>query len=103
MIRTCTVFTITSQMITSALPPHCVLDAQKLTSALCALVDLDLTLDVSSLDAAEEVLFILTLKQLNLRVRSFSDCQSSLYPKSKSSVRKLDLRFPLMVLPALTG
>ena len=69
-------------------------DAQKLTSALCALVDLDLTLDVSSLDAVEEVLFILTLKQLNLRVRSFSDCQSSLYPKSKSSVRKLDLRFP---------
>ena len=70
MIRTCTVFTITSQMITSALPPHCVLDAQKLTSALCALEDLDLTLKVSSLDAAEEVLFIPTLKELNLSVVS---------------------------------
>ena len=57
-------------MITLALLPHCVLDAQKLTSALCALDELRLTLDVSSLDAAEEVLFIPTLKQLTLCVVS---------------------------------
>ena len=57
-------------MIAFALPPHCVLDAQKLTSPLCAFHDLHLLLNVSSLDAAEEVLFIPTLKQLHLSVVS---------------------------------
>ena len=46
------------------------LDAQKLTSALSALEQLDLTLDASSGDAVEELLFIPTLKQLKVNVVS---------------------------------
>ena len=54
----------------SALPPPCRLDAKRLTSALSALEELDLKLNASSSDAVEEVLFIPTLKKLNLTVVS---------------------------------
>ena len=46
------------------------LDAQKLTSALSALEQLDLRLDASSGDAVIELLFIPTLKQLKVNVVS---------------------------------
>ena len=46
------------------------LDAQKLTSALRTLEQLDLRLDASSGDAVEELLFIPTLKQLKVLVVS---------------------------------
>ena len=46
------------------------IDAEKLTSALSALEELTLTLDVSSGDAIEEVLFVPTLKKLHLTVVS---------------------------------
>ena len=48
----------------------CLLDAQKLTSALSALEQLDLSLVTSSGDAVEELLFIQTLKQLKVDVVS---------------------------------
>ena len=48
----------------------CLLDAQKLTSALSALKELDLTLDASSGDAVVELLFIPTLKRLKVDVVS---------------------------------
>ena len=54
----------------SILPPPCLLDAQKLTSALRALEELDLELVESSGDAVQEWLFVPTLKKLNLRVVS---------------------------------
>ena len=54
----------------SALPPPCRLDAKKLTSALSALEELDLELNASSGDAVEKVLFIPTLKKLDLTVVS---------------------------------
>ena len=48
----------------------CLLDAQELTSALSALEQLDLSLDASSGDAVEELLFIPTLKQFKVEVVS---------------------------------
>ena len=54
----------------SALPSPCLLDAQKLTSALSALEQLDLTVNASSGDGVEELLFIPTLKQLKVKVVS---------------------------------
>ena len=48
----------------------CLLDAQQLTAALVAVVNLDLSLRVSSTEAVEELLFIPTLTQLTLNVVS---------------------------------
>ena len=46
------------------------IDAKRLTSALSALEELTLKLNASSGDAVEKVLFIPTLKKLNLTVVS---------------------------------
>ena len=54
----------------SALPPPCRIDAKRLTSALSALEELTLKLDASSGDAVEKILFIPTLRKLNLTVVS---------------------------------
>ena len=54
----------------SELPPPCCLDAKRLTSALSALEELELGLDASSGDAVEKILFIPTLKKLDLTVVS---------------------------------
>ena len=48
----------------------CPLDAQHLTAALVAVKDLNLRLMQSSSEAAEELLFIPTLRQLKLHVVS---------------------------------
>ena len=54
----------------SALPPPCRLDAKRLTSALTALEKLTLKLNASSGDAVEKVLFIPTLRKLDLTLVS---------------------------------
>lgn len=46
------------------------LDAQKLSSAIDAVEDLELTVDASSGDAVEHLLFIPTLKRIKLLVVS---------------------------------
>ena len=54
-------------------PFHCTvcpLDAQHLTAALVVVEDLDLSLEQSSIEAVEELLFIPTLRRLQLNVVS---------------------------------